>query len=66
MDNTEDPDRHPLAALCLAKFNEIGEKLDNDWFGKDLEQKLVVHYKRPREEEDSESLRLLKRAKLGT
>ena len=65
MDNIEDPDPHPLATLHLAKFNEVGEKLYSDWFKTDLEQKLVVHFKRPREEEDSESARLQKRAKLG-
>jgi hypothetical protein len=66
VDNIDDPDLHPLATLHLANFIEAGKKLDEYWFRGDLEQKLVVDLKRAREEQDSGSPRLRKRAKLGT
>jgi len=64
VDNIDDPDRHPLATLHLANFIKVGGKLDKHWFRGDMEQKLVVHLKRAREQ-DSESSRLRKRAKLA-
>jgi hypothetical protein len=60
----EDPDHHPLATLHLANFQKVGEKLDQNWFRGDVEQKLVVHSKRAREEQGSESLHVRKSARL--
>ena len=45
MDNTVDPDHHPLATLDLAIFNEVGKKLDQDWF-RGVEEKVLVPSKR--------------------
>ena len=64
-DDVEDPDHHPLATLHLANFRKVGEKLDQNWFRGDVEQKLVVHSKHAREEQDSESPRVRKCARLG-
>jgi len=58
-DNTNDPDRHPLATLDLAVFNEVSEKLNRDWF-RGVEQEVVVSPKRAREEQNSRSLRCRK------
>ena len=58
-----DHDEHPLAALRLDTFNEVGTKLNVDWFRGNTEEKVVVpSKKRAREEQDSESLVLRKRA----
>jgi hypothetical protein len=58
-----DPDSHPLATLHLANFNSVGQELDQNWFQGDVEQKLVVHSKRAREQ-DSELSRVRKSARL--
>jgi len=58
-----DLDRHPLAALRLDTFTEVGTKFYEDWFRGNGEQQVVVpSKKRAREEQDSESPVLRKRA----
>ena len=58
-----DLDKHPLAALRLDTFTAVGQTLYDDWFQGNGEQQVVVpSKKRAREEQDSESLVLRKRA----
>src|SRR5258708_1598349 len=45
-----DPDGHPLATLHLTNFRNVGKTLFQKWFGRDVEEKLVVKLKRAREE----------------
>jgi len=63
--NIGDVDGHPLAGLCLKRFNEVGRRLDKNWLQRDVEQKLVSHSKRAREEGDSKSSILQKSGRLA-
>ena len=59
--NSHNVDRHLLATLHEANFEEVGETLNRNWFQKHV-QHVVVDIKRRREEElDPVSLPLRKR-----
>ena len=55
-DSTDDPDRHPIASLNNAKFNENSERFDKNFFTGRAEREIVVaSKKRSREEKEFES-----------
>ena len=59
-----DADQHPLAALHLENFVKFSTALDQRWFRRDVEEKIVMPLKRAHEEDlDSIASRVGKRSR---